>query len=151
MQEHPKAVGDRTTLAVMLVLESCGFRVYLPFSENTRCDLVLDDGVHLARVQCKSGRPRDGAIRFKTCSSYAHHPHPKIEKRDYLGEIDYFAVYCQETGGVYLVPIEDVRTKRQAALRVEAARNRQRRLIRSAVRYQVGHVLLSAQKPVAVL
>jgi hypothetical protein len=29
MQEHPKAVGDRTTLAVMLVLESCGFRVYL--------------------------------------------------------------------------------------------------------------------------
>jgi len=48
MQEHPKAVGDRTTLAVMLVLESCGFRVYLPFSENTRCDLVVDDGVHLA-------------------------------------------------------------------------------------------------------
>jgi hypothetical protein len=91
MQEHPKAVGDRTTLAVMLVLESCGFRVYLPFSENTRCDLVLDDGVHLERVQCKSGRLRDGA------------PQPSASTHTFSRP------------------------------------------------YQVGHVLLSAQKPVAVL
>jgi hypothetical protein len=34
--EHPKAIGDRTTLAVMLALQGAGFDVLLPFGENTR-------------------------------------------------------------------------------------------------------------------
>ena len=126
----------------MLVLESRGFRTYLPFSENTRCDLVLDDGERLSRVQCKSGRFRNGAVRFKACSSYAHHPHPKVAKRDYEGEIDYFAVYCRETGGVYLVPISDVPVTNTATLRVEPTKNGQRSRIRPAERYDVGRVEL---------
>jgi hypothetical protein len=75
--EHPKAVGDRSTLAVMLALREVGFAIYVPFGENTRCDLIIDDGIRLARVQCKTGRLRQGAVRFKTCSSYAHHPNPR--------------------------------------------------------------------------
>jgi hypothetical protein len=142
MAEHPKLVGDRTTLAVILVLESAGFRVYLPFSENTRCDLVFESDGRLARVQCKSGRLRAGAIRFSACSSYAHHPHPRISKRDYVGEVDFFAVYSRETGSVYLVPLVDVQLTREAALRVEPTRNGQRRLIREASRYEIGRVAL---------
>ena len=130
----------------MLVLESSGLRVYLPFSENTRCDLVLELGDQLVRVQCKSGRLRNGAVRFKTCSSYAHHPHPKIEKRDYVGEVDYFAVYCRETGGVYLVPISEVQVTRQAALRVEECKNRQRRFIRPAEKYELGRVEVTTDR-----
>ena len=143
MREHPKVVGDRTTLAAMLVLESRGFRTYLPFSENTRCDLVLDDGTRLLRVQCKSGRLRNGAVRFKACSSYAHHRNPTVAKRDYEGEIDFFAVYCRETGGVYLVPIGDVAVTNSAALRVESAKNNQQSGIRPAEEYQVGRVELT--------
>ena len=74
--EHPKAVGDRSTLAVMLALQRAGYIVLLPFGENTRYDLVIDDGTSFARVQCKTGRLRDGAVRFAACSSYAHHPNP---------------------------------------------------------------------------
>jgi hypothetical protein len=140
MSEHPKSVGDRSTLAVILALEANGFRVYLPFSENTRCDLVVDDGIQLGRVQCKSGRLRSGAVRFNACSSYAHHPNPKVAKRDYTGEIDYFGVYCRETGGVYLVPIDEVPVKRQGALRVEPARNGQVRLIRLARDYELARI-----------
>jgi hypothetical protein len=143
MRDHPKSVGDRSTLAVMLALETKGFRVYLPFSENTRCDLVIDDGNRLCRVQCKTGRLRGGAVRFNACSSYAHHPNPKIAKRDYWGEIDYFAVYCRETGGVYLVPFAEVPVKRQGALRVEPARNGQVRLIRLARNYELCRVEIS--------
>jgi len=39
--EHPKAVGDRSTLAIMLALRAVGFAIYLPFGENTRSDLVI--------------------------------------------------------------------------------------------------------------
>jgi hypothetical protein len=143
MIEHPKRVGDRATLAIMLALEGRGFRVYLPFTENTRCDLITDDGSRLGRVQCKSGRLRHGAIRFNACSSYAHHPNPKIAKRDYRGEVDYFAVYCPETSGVYLIPIEDMPVKRQGALRVDPPKNRQRRLIRLASDYELGRIQIS--------
>jgi hypothetical protein len=138
--EHPKDVGDRTVLGVMLVLQSRGFSLLLPFGENTRYDLGIDDGGRLMRVQCKTGKLQAGAVRFKACSTYAHHPHPKALKRDYEGEIDYFAVYCRDTGGVYLIPFADVPVKRQGALRVAPARNGQRRLIRLASDYEVGRV-----------
>jgi hypothetical protein len=91
--EHPKSIGDRTTLAVMFALQGRGYDISLPFGENTRYDLVIDDGVTLSRVQCKTGRLRAGAIRFAACSCYAHHPNPKVLRRDYLGQIDYFGVH----------------------------------------------------------
>jgi hypothetical protein len=53
----------------MLALQEAGLDIYLPFGENTRADLIIDDGGRLSRVQCKSGRLRDGAVRFSTCST----------------------------------------------------------------------------------
>ena len=38
--EHPKAVGDRTTLAVMLALEEAGYPFLIPFGENTRYEIA---------------------------------------------------------------------------------------------------------------
>jgi hypothetical protein len=139
--QHPKAVGDHSTLAIMLALDEAGYHVAIPFGENTRYDLVIDDGVQLGRVQCKTGRLREGAVRFKACSLYAHHLNPKITSRDYLGEIDYFAVYCKETGGVYLIPIEEMPSRWEAALRVCPARNGQVRGIRQAADYEIGRIV----------
>jgi hypothetical protein len=34
--EHPKAIGDRTTLAVITALNALGYPILLPFGENTR-------------------------------------------------------------------------------------------------------------------
>jgi PD-(D/E)XK endonuclease len=52
--EHPKDVGDKSTLAIMLALRERGYWVLVPFGENTRYDLVIDDGCALQRVQCKT-------------------------------------------------------------------------------------------------
>jgi hypothetical protein len=145
--DHPKAVGDRTTLAVMLALRVAGYDVYLPFGENTRCDLVIDDGSRLLRLQCKTGRLREGAIRFATASSYAHHPQPQTRRRHYQGEIDYFAVHCPETDGVYLIPIDDVAARVKGALRVDPARNSQRRRIRQARPYEIEEVVFPGCGP----
>jgi len=67
---HPKDIGDRTALAVMLALREAGYAISVPFGENTRYDLVIDDGESLLRVQCKTGRLRKGSIVFATCSTY---------------------------------------------------------------------------------
>ena len=55
-------------------------------------------------------------------------------------QIDFFAVFCPETDGVYLVPIEDVPTRSFARLRVEPSRNGQERFVRHAAPYEVGRV-----------
>jgi hypothetical protein len=60
--------------------------------------------------------------------------------RSYAGEVDFIAVHCPETDEVYLIPIDAVPLKRQAALRVEPPRNSQRRRIRPAAKYAIGSV-----------
>jgi hypothetical protein len=135
--EHPKAKGDRSTLAIMLALHDAGYELLVPFGENTRYDLVIDDGVRLARVQCKTGRLRNGGVIFSACSSYAHHPNPKMVTRSYLGEIDYFAVFCAEIGVSYLIPIEDAPVTRAGKLRIDPPRNNQRVGVRFAADYEI--------------
>jgi hypothetical protein len=141
--EHPKAIGDRTTLAVMLALQSCGYSVLVPFGENTRYDLVIENGDELARVQCKTGRLRKGAVIFRLCSTYGHHPNPKEVRRDYIGQVDYFAVHCPETAGIYLIPISELTNRNSAALRVDPPRNSQRRYIREAAQYEIARVQIT--------
>jgi hypothetical protein len=53
--EHPKAIGDTSQLAIMLGLDHAGYAFFIPFGENTRYDIVIDEGYRLARVQCKTG------------------------------------------------------------------------------------------------
>ena len=60
------------------------------------------------------------------------------------GQIDAFAVYCQETSGVYLIPIGDVLSHATAYLRVEAPRNGQRERIRFASDYEIARVCSSS-------
>jgi len=144
--EHSKAIGDRTTLAVMQALQTTGYAVSVPFGENVRYDLVIDDGETLRRVQCKTGRLREGAIRFATCSCYGHHLRPSESRRDYHGQVDCFAVHCPETDGVYLIPIEDLPVRVQAALRVDPSRNGQRKYIRFAATYEIGRVSVRATR-----
>jgi PD-(D/E)XK nuclease superfamily protein len=148
--DHPVDIGDRTTLAVMLVLRELGFAVLAPFGENTRYDLVVDDGESLRKVQCKTGRLRRGAVIWSMCSNYGHHPHPDPVRRDYHGEVDAFAVYCPETCGVYLMPIEDVPMRTCGNLRVAPPKNNQRKRIRFAEQYEIGRVHLNAGPPTAL-
>jgi hypothetical protein len=126
----------------MLALSEAGYAVLVPFGENTRYDLAIDDGDSLKRVQCKTGRLREGAVRFAACSSYAHHPNPKMVVRDYLGQIDYFGVYSPQTGGAYLVPVEDAQVRKAGSLRVTPAKNRQRRKIRLAADYLIAEIAI---------
>jgi PD-(D/E)XK nuclease superfamily protein len=127
----------------MTALRQSGCAIYVPFGENTRCDLVVDiDGV-LTRVQCKTGRLRGGSIRFSVCSTYGHHRNPTNVRRDYRGQVDCFAVFCPETTGVYLVPIEGLPARSAAHLRFDATRNNQRAGIRFAADYEIGRVAIA--------
>ena len=132
--QHPVAVGDQTTAMVLARLLEVYPQVLIPFGENQRYDLVIEDGDRFIRVQCKTGRLRNGVIRFNACSVTYHHPSnqgTKEYKRDYRGSAELFGVYCRQVGQVYLVPVEEVGT-REGILRIEPTRNAQGKKVRWA-------------------
>jgi len=124
----PSQTGERSEAALLNALTQCGYSVYLPFGSSSRCDMVIERGQDLWRVQCKNGVFRNGCIRFATCSNTGNVP------LDYRGQADMFGVYCHELHGCYLVPVEHVPT-RFAILRVRPARNGQSIGVRWAETY----------------
>jgi hypothetical protein len=104
--DHPVDVGLRSELALTNAYVQLGYAVFLPVGHNHRCDLVVEHGDRLLRVQCKTGRLRGGVIRFSTQSVRCNSR--DAIRRSYAGEVDGFAVWCPQNATGYYVPIEDV-------------------------------------------
>jgi PD-(D/E)XK endonuclease len=66
LTDHPVDVGHRSEAAILSQLVRQGYRVLLPFGVNQRYDMVLDNDGRLLKVQCKTGRLKEGAIRFSS-------------------------------------------------------------------------------------
>ena len=89
---HPKTIGDQTQAMVLARLLQVYPNVLIPFGENARYDLVIDDGKKFLSVQCKTGRLKNGVITFATCSVTYHHPNNRgmlAYRQSYVGEINY--------------------------------------------------------------
>jgi len=134
MAKHaPKEVGERSEGMVLAALLREKKVVLLPFGDSQRYDLVIDEGGEFLRVQVKTGRLKDGAIRFPCCSSY----YQTYEKFNYRGQADLFGVYCPELDAVFLVPVDQVGVT-EATLRTCPTKNGQRKGVRLAEDYVLG-------------
>ena len=60
LSNHPVDMGQRTEGAILSELVRRGYKVLVPFGVNQRYDLVIDAGDRFLRVQCKTGRLRNG-------------------------------------------------------------------------------------------
>lgn len=106
---NKKEKGEISEAKITAELIEEGYTVLQPFGENTRYDLVIDDGNSLKKIQCKSAWKfdEDGkSIKFKTrsvrtnASGTTNDPYTK-------DEIDIFAVYYSGRDEVYMVPVEE--------------------------------------------
>lgn len=116
---------------VLAALVGRGFRVLVPFGEGHPYDLVVDLDGSFLRVQCKTSRHQRGCLVFN--------PHTTDHGRgrqSYLGRADIFGVYFPTAESVYLVPIDAV-THFSGRLRLEPARNNQRRKVRFAADFEI--------------
>jgi hypothetical protein len=130
-----KRVGDVSEVAVIAAFTKLGFRVSVPFGENHRYDLIVDDGEKLSRVQVKTGRVRNGVIIFNCCSTHGHR-RTATKTRPYTGQIERLAMYCPDNEKVYVVPEPELcRSKIQ--LRLAPPRNNMVKTIRWASRYEL--------------
>jgi hypothetical protein len=131
---NTKQIGDISEAMIAAALLKSGRVLLKPFGDNQRYDLVIDDGGRFLRVQCKTGRLKNGAIEFSFQISYHH---TGGSNRSYFGEIEYFAVYCPQNNKVYLVP-EDECGLTTAKLRIDAPKGGQTKGIRYAEAYEIG-------------
>jgi hypothetical protein len=86
------------------------------------------------RIQCKTGRLRNGAVQFSAQSVRCNTK--QIITRNYIGDVDYLAVYCPDTRGVYIVPCDET-TRTEVTLRLQAAANQRNKRIRWAADYSL--------------
>ena len=126
-------IGERAQGIILAEVMKYGYTVLIPFGEGRRYDMVIEKDRQFFRLQCKSGRYKNGVVRFNTCSV---HWWAKTKRKYTREEIDYFAVYCEHIGKVYLVPVEDVGTD-VGCLRVEPTANNQAKGIRWAKDYEI--------------
>ena len=92
--------------------------------------LVIDDSTRLFRVQCKTGRVKNGVLIF---SAYSQSGNGSV-KMNYRGLADLFAVLNPEDDKVYLVPVDEVGVT-DVSLRLAPTLNHQTQKVRWAEPY----------------
>ena len=131
---NSKAIGDVTQSKVLTALLSRGKKVLLPFGDNARYDLVVEEDGRFTRIQCKTGKINRGAVVFAVASSQYHRGG---KRRHYQGQADAFGVFCPDNEKTYIIPIDDLPLVREAKLRLTAPRNLQIKGIRWAAQYEI--------------
>lgn len=130
---NTKLKGDIAEAKILSKLTERGYTVLIPWGDRDRYDLVFELDGEFHRVQCKKARYVNGSAKFPVCSSSVHR---NGQRHTYHGDIDYFAVWCEEVDEVYLIPFEDVSNiNRAVSIRIEQPQNNQRSGIRWAEDY----------------
>ncbi len=133
-RRNTKRIGTLGEAAVIYRFSQLGFRVSIPFGENTPYDLIVESlDARLFRIQVKTGRIRSGVLLFNAVSSHQHRGRPSTR---YDGRIDAFAIYSPSDGHCYLIGVDDVAVRGdKGCLRIEPTLNNMQRGIHWAHTY----------------
>ena len=136
--ESPNVKGAVAELAIAKAAAELGLPVYLPLTEHGRCDLVIEIGGRLVRVQCKWARLiREKSVIYVQVGGNRSTPNGYVRSVYTREEVDFIAAYCSELDRCYLVPIEEAEGHYALHLRLEPAKNGQRAGIREAARFEL--------------
>lgn len=138
-EEGQKAarIGLAAHTAVLHKLVSKGLEVLQPLGDHLRYDLAyyVEETAELVRIQCKAGRydPNRGCVFFKNFNRTGG----RSKRRGYVGDVEYFGVYCAELNTVYIVPVDIVSYASEVGLRVHATKNNQEKKVIWARNYEI--------------
>lgn len=95
-----------------------GYSVSVPFGDNDKYDLIIDNGEELYRIQCKTAwQNKSQTIRFNTHSQTTSDG--KYHEETYNNRIDAFVVRYPNTEQLYWIDIDNA-TVQKMELRFEA-------------------------------
>jgi len=144
---NSKDKGNICEAMVLAALIREGHHVLVPFGDNLRYDLAVDVNGNLIRIQCKTARPVEGGIQFKTCSSQVHRGKGCL---NYNNQAEYFGIYSPTTSECHLVPVK-LCGGYQCTLRITTPKNRQKKFVRYAAQYKLGNIHLNLTNSMELL
>lgn len=100
---NPKGMGEKTMAQILATFLAADMTVLIPFGDNQRYDLVVDEDGQFIRVQCKTARFQGDCFIFSTCSNNWN----TKKKKSYKGQADIFAVYLVEKHHVYIFNVNN--------------------------------------------
>lgn len=119
--------GNLSEAKILAAFVAAGYFVSIPFGSGHKYDFVVDDSKRLFRVQCKTGRVKNGVLLF---NAYSQSGNGSV-KMGYRGLADWFAVLNPDDEKVYLVPVNAVGVT-DVSLRLEPTLNKQSQRVRWA-------------------
>jgi hypothetical protein len=133
--------GNAAEAAVLTAFVRADLHVYVPFGEGSPCDLLVERGDELFRVQVKCGRVRRGASSSTRAARTTG-----AGRLSYVGRADVFGVHVPALDQVFVVPVGDV-ARYRGYLRLAPTRNNQQRGVRYAADYAVEDWARSLARP----
>lgn len=139
MTDNPSDRGVQGETAVLNRLVQRGFEVLLPWGGHRRYDIAYFVTIehstfgffthresYLVRIQVKVGRlTSDGnGVDFNTTSVRSRGG--KHIRQDYVGEAEYFGVYCPDLDKVYIVPVSEAPRSGHMTLRLTQPKSGQK-------------------------
>ena len=115
---NTKDRGDVTESRIIHEMIARGYSVSVPFGDNDKYDLIIDDGRDLYRVQCKTAwQNKAETIRFNTHSLTT--ADGEYHEETYYDRIDAFVVRYPATEQLYWIDVDEATTQKME-LRFEA-------------------------------
>ena len=136
MQTGEKGILSEARILAAFV--AAGYLVSIPFGSGHKYDFVVDDSNRLLRVQCKTGRVKNGVLIF---NAYSQSGNGSV-KASYRGLADLFAVLNPDDDKVYLIPVDEVGVT-DVSLRLAPTLNNQMQGVRWAEFYLLKPLVLS--------
>ena len=134
--EPRKQKGDLAELMVACDLRRRGYKLAIPYGEDSDYDLIIERDGRLERVQVKHTESDGRVVSVKCCSHSLTNGHVRSTKRYTAATIDWLAVYDRTTDCCYYIPASELGDgRRELRLRIARARNNQQAGIRSAADY----------------
>lgn len=126
-----KQKGDTAEAYVVYLLKQNGFNVLVPWGEDGRYDLVSEKNGVFKRIQVKYITPKNGVIdiAFRSSNNYniIHY-----SRKD----VDIIAAYSPESSKVYFISLNSVRNRRCHKLRLSPTKNKQKKFVIMAEKYE---------------
>lgn len=140
-KRNTKSAGEYSEVVIAERLLKAGYNVLTPYGDSLRYDLVIEDADgRFWRVQCKTAwiSKDQACLAFNSASNHYHYKGGRTTnaRRDYRGQVEYFAVYSPDTDKVYLVPVDHVGTG-HGFLRLLPTENNQKKGVRWAKDYEL--------------
>ena len=113
-----------------------GYKIAIPYGEDWDFDLIVCRDEALERVQCKYTRSNGRVLIVRPHSQSLTNGRVRAIKRYTAAMIDWLAVYDATTDQCYFVPSTELGPGMSTMhLRLQSARNNQRRRVRLANAY----------------